>query len=83
MSRYIDEKDVYRLVEPSGVGRVHCSLIDELPRADVVEVVRCKDCKHKMTASFNGDILIGCSNQSALLDVCDNGFCSYGERREE
>lgn len=34
--RYIDEKDVYRLVEPTGTARVHCSQIDELPRADVV-----------------------------------------------
>jgi hypothetical protein len=55
----------------------------DTPTADVVEVVRCRDCKYKMTASFNGDILIGCSNQSALLDVYDDGFCSYGERREE
>ena len=38
MARYIDEKDVYALVEPTGVGRVHCSQIDELPRADVAEV---------------------------------------------
>ena len=36
MARYIDEKDVYRLVEPTGIARVHCSQIDELPRADVV-----------------------------------------------
>jgi hypothetical protein len=36
MARYIDEKDVYKLVEPTGVARVHCSQIDELPRADVV-----------------------------------------------
>ena len=36
MARYIDEKDVYRLVEPTGTARVHCSQIDELPRADVV-----------------------------------------------
>ena len=36
--RYIDEKDVYKLVEPNGVARVHCSQIDELPRADAVEV---------------------------------------------
>jgi hypothetical protein len=38
MSRYIDEKEVYKLVEPNGVARVHCSQIDELPRADMVEV---------------------------------------------
>jgi hypothetical protein len=42
MSRYIEEKDVYKLVEPNGVARVHCSQIDELPRADVVEVRRGK-----------------------------------------
>ena len=36
MPRYIDEKDVYALVEPSGIARVHCSQIDKLPRADVV-----------------------------------------------
>ncbi len=35
MAGYIDEKDVYALVEPSGVARVHCSQIDELPRVDV------------------------------------------------
>lgn len=36
MARYIDEKDVYALVEPMGTARVHCSQIDDLPRADVV-----------------------------------------------
>lgn len=36
MPRYIDEKDVYALVEPRGIAKVHCSQIDELPRADVV-----------------------------------------------
>lgn len=38
MSRYIKDTDVYKLVEPNGIARVHCSQIDELPRADVVEV---------------------------------------------
>lgn len=36
MAHYIDEKDVYKLVEPRGTARVHCSQIDEIPRADVV-----------------------------------------------
>ena len=36
MPRYIDEKDVYALVEPIGIAKVHCSQIDVLPRADVV-----------------------------------------------
>ena len=48
MERYIDEKDVYKLVEPTGTARVHCSQIDELPRADVVpkskEGAECPTC---------------------------------------
>lgn len=35
-SRYINEKDVYTLVEPHGLARVHVTQIDDLPRADVV-----------------------------------------------
>lgn len=36
MTRYIDEKDIYKLLEPTGMAKVHCAQIDELPRADVV-----------------------------------------------
>ena len=36
MGRYIEETEIYKLVEPRGVARVHCSQIDALPRADVV-----------------------------------------------
>lgn len=36
MARYIEETEIYKLVEPHGTAKVHCSQIDELPRADVV-----------------------------------------------
>lgn len=36
MPRYIEETEIYKLVEPSGIAKVHCVQIDELPRADVV-----------------------------------------------
>lgn len=36
MPRYIEETEIYKLVEPHGTAKVHCSQIDELPRADVV-----------------------------------------------
>ena len=42
--------------------------------ADVVEVVRCKDCK-----AFNGDDKF-CKAWEAFVRETD--FCSYGERRE-
>lgn len=73
MNRYIDENDVYKLVEPSGIARVHCSQIDALQRADVVEVVRCKDCRHQ--DECNQYVLI-CGDEGELA------FCSHGERSE-
>lgn len=45
--------------------------------ADVVEVVRCRDCKHntldKNAGNANCDMFYGMTDQ--------NGFCHYGERR--
>jgi hypothetical protein len=35
MARYIDQKDVYELLGERGMAMVHCSQVDELPRADV------------------------------------------------
>jgi hypothetical protein len=50
-----------------------------MPSADVVPVVRCRDCKHWN----NGNVIIGCywdidGGQPEEMD-----FCSRGERREE
>ena len=53
-------------------------LLREVPAADVVEVVRCKDCKH----STSCEEIIRCLNPYGLT-VCDkNDFCSFGERRD-
>ena len=50
-------------------------LLAEMPSADVVEVVRCKDCKWYQ----NGF----CDKVDALLGLIrDNDYCSYGERKE-
>lgn len=52
------------------------------PTADVVAVVRCKDCKH-----YGGVIYSGiCRKYSGSeTKVCTNKdhYCSYGERKEE
>lgn len=81
MSRYIDENDVYKLVEPSGVAKVHCSQIDALPRADVVEVVRCKDCKHWGGVTF-GFVCRKFSGIDTKICMGADHYCSYGERSE-
>ena len=52
--------------------------IKEQPAADVVKVVRCKDCK---SSNHCGEI-VRCSHPYGLT-ICDgNDFCSYGERRD-
>ena len=45
--------------------------LNAIPIADVVEVVRCKDCKYRKKNTF-------CLHNMRYED--DNGFCSYGKR---
>ena len=92
MSRYIDA-DILRKNE---IARCHCvpcvgsndnnykdldEVLDSCPTADVVEVVRCKDCKFYKDW---GDC-ITCSHWTVFEDVSTepNALCSYGERRDK
>lgn len=49
------------------------------PTADVVEVVRCKDCKHSyfVSSCSKYECRKGCGTLKYSTD-----FCSYGERKE-
>ena len=66
----------------------HCHIdkvINELksiPTADVVEVVRCKDCK--WFEPYEGEEHKGNCAELVGLESCvyEDDFCSYGERRE-
>ena len=88
MSRYIDVdkikitaergKSIDELIFIPMIDVQKC--IDATPTADVVEVVRCKDCKHTQKTQY-GTII--CLMNSALCSVDDMHFCSYGERRAE
>ena len=51
--------------------------IREQPAADVVPVVRCKDCDHLMISGCYGECSIG-----HLGIVRPDDFCSYGERKD-
>lgn len=69
--------------------------IRTLPNADVVEVVRCKDCKHQIKTwhedkrrKEKGYYTFWCDlNEDPFVAHCvcgyDNDFCSYGERKDE
>ena len=54
------------------------NLIINLPAADVVEVVRCRDCKYHEDTHVTG------FEHCCLYDLTMryNDFCSYGERKE-
>ena len=64
-----------------GVMRAGCmantvQVLKDIPAADVVEVVRCKDCKNYGDEHF-------CPLLS-LADYTDpDDFCSYGEKRDD
>lgn len=52
-------------------------LLNNIPTADVVEVVRCKDCRY-----FTGkSCMINEGMRESPID--GNGFCFYGERRTD
>ena len=57
--------------------------IGKLPAADVVPVLRCKDCKHRVrTTDIDGPGLFCpiCGRQWHLAQLDD--FCSFGERKD-
>ena len=56
-------------------------IVDEQPTADVVRVVRCKDCIHRDPEDKKCD----CSFRAkgGIFPMDDNDFCSYGERRKK
>lgn len=90
MARYIDaEKIEYMNLPLGGVvfeGVAFQEDIDKIPTADVVEVVRCRDCKRcfeKRTKRKEQLMLMCMRVDGAEYIVNKDDFCSYGERKKE
>lgn len=89
MSRYIDadklQKDGWKLRrEKHGLltSTYETMELDCVPTADVVEVVRCKDCKYytlKPQQTSRVTSVRRC-NRSAIVCTKPDDFCSFGER---
>ena len=83
--------DMFKVKElekaPKWDGHTPQVAIDRLSKlsADVVAVVRCKDCKHyKLRDGVHyGTRTIKSCCRSANKKVSENDYCSYGERREQ
>lgn len=66
-------------------------VLEDVEPADVVQVVRCKDCKHVHCRIYHGwqEPIYTCThlrsrwNADNDLEVNPDNFCSYGERKED
>lgn len=57
-------------------------IAETAPAVDAVEVVRCRDCKHWGTG-YGGETEYGKVCEFANYMVGANGYCLYGERKED
>lgn len=83
---YIEREKVLEIAKDEYYSDFHKSmadltslreLLEDSPTADVVEVVRCKDCKFLMFSDFYGE----CSNGHMCI-VSPDDFCSRGIRKD-
>lgn len=92
---YVGREEVIKILEDYDLssgstlgyhsGAIECAIseIEMLPAADVVEVVRCKDCKwYSELVCGEGKLLgsQGWCNEVMARPMPSNGFCSFGER---
>ena len=86
MAEYIERnkliEDIDVAMNNTGMGRVVGETmkryIKRLPAADVVEVVRCKDCvRRNQSADLSDSVLCTWLHN---LSMPKDGYCSYGER---
>ena len=100
MKEYIDRDALLKDIcgnDPSHMEDYYFNAIANAPTADVVEVVRCKDCQRFMpyTADDLADgndvegadgvcyLRIVNSEDNQFCAVKNTDFCSYGERKEQ
>ena len=88
MSRYINREDLLKNLKrfaPEHLTPLIVMLIEKQPTADVVEVVRCQDCK------FYEEVEYYHPTEEAFKNICrlfkrqmqSDDFCSYGARMDE
>ena len=94
MAEYIEREEVLkhkRKMSGADFGgefwdeAVLCEDIRKIPTADVVPVVRCKDCKYykaqKQSVNWKNKKKYCC--RVVALKVNENDYCSYGKRKCE
>ena len=79
MPEYVEREAVIDLITRRYENPEICTQeINSIPAADVVPVVRCKDCKHLVAANVNGKGIPTC--RVSGMEVAPDEFCSRGEK---
>jgi hypothetical protein len=81
MAEYIErEASINKFSDLLPIGRSIRQSIAEIPAADVVEVVRCKYCKHWLKDVAGCTDFVGRCEWANYM-VGANGYCVYGEAK--
>ena len=75
-------RDVFKVPEYADGWNSAVEIIQNAPTADVVEVVRCKDCKYYEQDPYNPEPDMMCRHWCDWLPTDPDDYCSYGERKE-
>ena len=83
LNRYNCSDCIYHdfIFDKQGIFRGNRCRWGHAPIVDVVEVVRCKYCKH--SEYWYGDKRRCFLWNETGIDVFEDGYCSYGKRRED
>lgn len=83
MKEYIERADAINLLwlfaDESCASVV--SDFENLPAADVAEVVRCKDCQYYQDAKTNKKGFLICP--ASGMEITETDYCSYGARMDK
>lgn len=74
---YVKRSDVHKAFQPKyapAINRTFAAMIDSVPAADVVEVVRCRECIYWRGEN---DLCKG-----ICIDFDADGYCSEGKRKD-
>ena len=86
MSRYIDS-DLLKAEFTGDFTKAYATplikrIIDQQPTADVVQVVRCKNCKYLERTDCFGECSLFKDRDEPRGEMLPNDFCSYGKRKK-
>lgn len=79
--KYIEANDLLKHLPNEPYKGAIRRVLQQATAADVVEVVRCKDCKYYEQAKVNNKGFLICP--ASGMEITEADFCSYGERRTE